>query len=374
MRVLIVVGAYYLGGAEFHAFKLAKYFQQSGHKVEFWVFREGDGTTKSMCDEAGIKTRIITEFNAFLKGGSGYIQKRHYKKIVKSFNPDAIISFNYGPNVWNGIIGKLSKVPCLIWSQQSEFKEGWDFNLSKVASNNISVFLSNAKHVSDKLRERLPVKRPEHDFKVVYNGIEEPIIKNGPEFWQDKFKEFDYTHVVTMVANLTQTKDHLTLLKSWCLVLKSVNEKVKPLLVLAGRKGNTHEEVEDWIKKLEISSSVFVLGPTDDVAGLNNVSHIGVLSSKAEGLPNSVMEQMAMGLPIVGTANDGTKEAVGEVMWEYLSGIEDSENLARNISLFLNDEDLRAKIGKINKERVENYFTVEKMGEGTLSIIKQSLK
>jgi glycosyltransferase involved in cell wall biosynthesis len=373
MRIIIVVGSYNLGGAEFHAFKLAKYFKNKGYTIEFWVFRTGDNTSRLLCKEAGVDTKVITEFNSFLPGVKGFLQRRHYKKIIKGYNPDVIISFNFVNNVWNGIIGNLAKVPVTIWSQQSEFKEDWDFNLASKAVENSTCFISNAQHVSLKLKNAIPVHRNTNDFHIVYNGIEEVVAKNTECFWMNKIQADRFGVIVTMVANLTKTKDHETLLKAWKGVLNLNTENKSPLLVLAGRKGETTENIESLVKELELGYSVIILGSTNDVTGLNKISDIGVLSSKAEGLPNSVMEQMAAGLPIVGTGNDGTREAVGEDMWQYLSPIGDVQSLTNKLSNFINNKNLRREVGVLNKNRIDSHFSVEKMGEDTIRIIRKYL-
>lgn len=371
MRILIVVGSYYLGGAEFHAFKLAKYFKSVGVEVRFVAFTEGDGTTQKMCFESGVETELVKYFFKFKSGVRGYFQRKFYINYLKQYKPDAIVAFNYCNNVWAGIMGELANIPCTIWSQQSEFKEGWNIPRSIEASKKISGFISNAKHVSIKLKKDLQVERLDQDFHVVYNGIEPQVPKNSNDFWRNKLNLDNYCKVATMVANLTQTKDHVTLLKAWKLVIERWDQEKPPLLVLAGRCGNTYENVLKLIDELEINEYVNVLGGTNDVAGLNNVSDLGILSSKAEGLPNAVMEQMLSGLPIVGSDNDGTKEAVGEEMERYLSPIENHEDLADKICTFLSNPNLTKKVGLKNKERIESVFSVQRMGEDTLSIIRK---
>jgi glycosyltransferase involved in cell wall biosynthesis len=373
MKIAIVVSDYSLGGAESHALKLAKFFKQVKHfEVEYWVFSEGDGTTKSICLEYGIETRKLTEFKSFKKFPFNVRDIGHYVKSVRQFKPDVILSFNVLPNIWNGIISRFSGVKLSVWSQQSEINYGFQNPLEKFALKKIGCFLSNAHHASNKLQEILPVKRSVSDFHVVHNGISEQIPKNSQEFWEEKLNRKNVDFIATMVANLTITKDHETLIKAWDLVVKE-NQDKKILLALAGRKGEKTELIEGLIKSYELEDSVMILGPVNDIPGLNKASDIGVLSSKAEGLPNSIMEQMILGKPVVGTANDGIKEVVGEEMIQYLSPIEDYRDLADKINLFISDEDLTNRIGEMSRKRICNQFSLDKMNNDTLSVIESYL-
>ena len=371
MKIIIVVGAYFMGGAEFHAFKLAKYLKKKGHLIEFWVFREGDGTTKKLCFDEKIPTKRITEFKEFLSGIKGIRQIFHYVKIVREFKPDAIISFNFGPNIWNGIVSKYAKVPCAIWSQQSVFNQDTRTYRMKNAVKNMSCFLSNAPHVSNELKKIFSFRNSQ-DFKVVYNGIEQPIILKSRNEWRNTLSISQDCLTVTMVANLTEAKDHITLVKAWKIVVKESSHDV--VLVFAGRKGNQFENIQSLVNQYDLKNSIKIIGSIRDIAGLNAVSDLGVLSSKAEGLPNAVMEQMIMGLPIVGTANNGIREAVGLEMYKYLSPVNDAEDLASKILLFLNNSKLRKEVGLKNKRRIEDIFSVEKMGRKTLEIVQEYVK
>ena len=373
MRIAIVVSNYSLGGAEAHALKLAKYFKnEKNFEVEYWVFSYGDGVTKLICEENNIPTRELTEFRSFKKFPKGIRDIGHYVKFVRQFKPNVVMSFNVLPNIWNGVISNFSGVKLSIWSQQSEINYSFQKPLERFALKKIGCFLSNAHHASDKLKRILPVNRSERDFHVVHNGIPNQIPKELPEYWSKRLKKEHFDFVVTMVANLTITKDHKTLIKAWKHVVDE-NLNRNPLLVLAGRKGEKTEEVKNLIASLNIENNVVLLGGVSDIPGLNMNSDLGVLSSRAEGLPNSIMEQMAVGLPIVGTSNDGIKEVVGREMEKYLSPAGDSRDLADKIILFMKDEKLRLSKGMQSQERIKRFFSLDKMNENTLKVIESYL-
>jgi glycosyltransferase involved in cell wall biosynthesis len=69
-------------------------------------------------------------------------------------------------------------------------------------------------------------------------------------------------------------------------------------LVLVG-EGPLRQELEDLVRKYGLQSEVLLLGHRPDVPALLQSSHIGLLLSEDEGLPNAVLEYMAAGLPVV---------------------------------------------------------------------------
>ena len=65
------------------------------------------------------------------------------------------------------------------------------------------------------------------------------------------------------------------------------------------------------------SERVHWLGPRDDIPGLLKTANVLVLASLWEGMPNVVLEAMAAGRPVIGTAVEGTEDLVipGQTGW-----------------------------------------------------------
>lgn len=375
MRIAIITGTKNFGGAEHHAVKLAEWLSaQPNTQVEFWGYTNQDiPLIKAV--EKGIMTRIITHFLRFQKGIAFFRQLYHYRKQIRQFKPDAIIAFNVLPTLWVGLAGKFAGVPVRIWSQQSVYEPKAQYSKAELRSmKNITAFISNAHHLSDHLRENLPVRIDRKHFYVVGNGISTLPQIESDDYWHAKLRKDQSNFIVTMVANLTSMKDHDTLIDAWKLVIDQTKDTSHtPLLALAGRLSDTYDSIRNKVETLDLSEHVLFLDMVNDIGGLNKHSDLGVLSSRAEGLPNSVMEQMLAGLPIVGTNNAGTVEAVGDEMEQYLSPIGDPKDLANKILFFMNDASRRETVGKKNQQRIKEHFSVEQMGKGTLKIIQKYL-
>jgi glycosyltransferase involved in cell wall biosynthesis len=370
MRIIVLTSSFDLGGAEKHAIKLANYFKNTcSYIVEFWVLEEGnaDKTCLSLCNEYNIPTNIIGVTNRISKY-LYYKQINHYLPSFKNFKPDVIISFNLIPNLINGLIGKLAGAKVLIWSQQSVNKYFPDSYIEKKIIKNISGFISNSNHGAEKIKQDFGLSH--NKVFVIYNGIEYFTPKNSGNFWLKNLGISDNTFKAIMVANLTETKDHITLIKAWKIVVESLTKiNIKAVLTLTGRLGNSANDIIKQVTELELIPNIIITGSVKDIDGLNSVMNLGILSSHAEGLPNSIMENMMAGLPVVGTNIAGIREVVGEDNLNFLSAINDHIELANNILKFAHNSQLRTEVGLENHQRIKEKFNVDQMMKGTEKII-----
>lgn len=116
---------------------------------------------------------------------------------------------------------------------------------------------------------------------------------------------------------------------------------------------------------LGLDGAVRFLGPREDAVALLPGLDIFVLSSRAEGLPNAVLEAMAAARPVVATAVGGTPEVVVHGETGLLAPSEDPAALAAALQELLDDPARAAAMGVAGRRRVEDRFTVERMVEAT---------
>jgi glycosyltransferase involved in cell wall biosynthesis len=101
------------------------------------------------------------------------------------------------------------------------------------------------------------------------------------------------------------------------------------------------------------------LGVRQDVPNLLAISDLFVLPSLWEGLPNSVLEAMAAGLPVVATNVDGSPEVVVDGETGVLVPPADPVALADAICSLLQDEALRVSMAEAARTRVAECFSQE---------------
>jgi len=110
------------------------------------------------------------------------------------------------------------------------------------------------------------------------------------------------------------------------------------------------------------------LGARTDIATLFSNSHIACLPSYREGLPKSLIEAAASGLPIVTTDVPGCREIVVEGVNGFLVPARDSAQLAMAIQKLIQNPILRLKMGANNRQKAELEFANEIIIQQTHSV------
>jgi glycosyltransferase involved in cell wall biosynthesis len=97
-----------------------------------------------------------------------------------------------------------------------------------------------------------------------------------------------------------------------------------------------------------------------EVAYYMKLSDLLVFPSWSEGLPNVIMEAMAIGLPVVATDTGGISEILGNGVTGLSVPVKNVEKLTEAVTRMINDGDLRNKCVKNAKELIHNKFDVKK--------------
>jgi glycosyltransferase involved in cell wall biosynthesis len=173
-----------------------------------------------------------------------------------------------------------------------------------------------------------------------------------------------------MVANFRPVKDHPILLHAWRNVLANIPKgKTPPRLLLAGAPQESFTTVQQLANNLGLLDTVNFLGQVQDVSGLLAASDIGILTSTNEGLSNSILEYMASGLPVVATDLPGNREVLGDDPQQIFCKPGEPDSLAARLQVFLNNPDLRQKLGTHNRQRALAEFSIDTMCEKTVGLI-----
>lgn len=111
-----------------------------------------------------------------------------------------------------------------------------------------------------------------------------------------------------MVAEFTPNKRHTDAVRA---VAKLRLEGMGIHLVVAG-DGNLRAATERLARDMGLADAVHLLGFRNDVPALLKAADVLLLLSEREGLPRSVMEAMAVGVPVVGTRIRGIADLLGD--------------------------------------------------------------
>ena len=145
------------------------------------------------------------------------------------------------------------------------------------------------------------------------------------------------------------------------------NKQVK--LIIAGEvdSGNSGPVSKDWMDKKSNLSFIDWLGYIDDVVELFSKADVVVLPSYREGVPHSLIEALAMGLPVITTDTPGCRVVVEHGLNGFMVPSRDSNSLYDAMLQLANDPELRQKFGK-NSFAKSKEFDVEKVNKETMKL------
>ena len=161
--------------------------------------------------------------------------------------------------------------------------------------------------------------------------------------------------VVGNVANLSQKKDHRTLLSAFRHVL---HDHPDAILLLVGM-GPLKEELEDHARSLGLEDRVRFLGSRNDVPAILPAMDVFVLSSLFEGRPISLLEAMSAGIACVSTAVGGIPEVIRDGKNGRLVPTKAPGQLGVVLTALLDDPASREDLGKAARETVMDGFSIE---------------
>lgn len=142
-------------------------------------------------------------------------------------------------------------------------------------------------------------------IKIMPNGIDTKEYRYS-DFYRQKLRNdlgIGDKFVIGCVARLTEQKNHIFLLR----IFRKIKENVPDAILLLIGQGELFDEIKKETEELNIYDSVRFLGVRTDVAQLLSVMDVFVLTSKYEGLPVTLVEAQANGIPIV-TSDSITEE------------------------------------------------------------------
>jgi glycosyltransferase involved in cell wall biosynthesis len=169
------------------------------------------------------------------------------------------------------------------------------------------------------------------------------------------------------VGRLQAPKDAVTLIRA----LAALRER--PFEAVVVGDGPDRPAVEEEIRVLGLEPAVELAGDRDDVPDLLASADLFVLSSRSEGLPLSILEAMAAGLPVVASNVGGVPEAVVDGDTGLLVPPSDPQSLATAIGRLLDDPALRRRLGEAGRMRVAEHFDLAAVHQAHLDLYRRAL-
>lgn len=235
------------------------------------------------------------------------------------------------------------------------FKRFIYLNAERISAMFGNIIITQAKVHIDKLKE-WRIGRGNRFFWIA-NSVKCSDYKLPSRFYEKK------EIVIGTVANFKPQKNPFM----WVEVANRIVgkfPKVKFIYVGDGPlKKKTEERIDDFER-------IKILSWQEDIPEILRKTDIFFLPSRWEGLPRTVLEAMATGIPVVASCVDGTKEAVLDSVTGYLLSPSDSDGYVEKLSELIRNERKRKEMGTEGRKRVEKLFCYEKMIKKTMNVYK----
>jgi len=162
---------------------------------------------------------------------------------------------------------------------------------------------------------------------------------------------------VVTVARLSPEKDVANLIRATAIAAREEDN----LRVEVAGGGSCLEDLKGLAAELDVAERVTFLGEVRDIPALLGRARIFVLPSLSEGIPLTVLEAMARGLPVVATRVGGLPEVVIDGETGLLVPAADPPALAEAVLALWRDPDAAGRMGNAGRRRAEERFDVRRM-------------
>ena len=353
MNILFVANHINVGGISSYLFTLSSGLIGHGHNV---YLASSGGELLGKFTAAGVEhveVPLKTKKELSPKIILSFLKLR---KEVEKHNIDLIHSNSRTTQVLGNLLSRYCRKPH-IFTCHGFFKPKLSRRLFPCWGNLVIA-------ISQEVKEHLisDFKLDEKKIKVINNGID--LQGFGDVSGRQSFREslgVGEVPLVGIVARLSDVKGHTYLFKAMPDVLKSF-PSVKLLVVGEGKmKDALIKEADDLAIKESVLFLSQVGGAENVLAGLD----VFVMPSLQEGLGLALMEAMAQGLAVVGSAVGGIKTLIRDGQNGLLVVPADHVSLAEAIKRLLADKQLRDNLGASARKFIANNFSKEKMVDET---------
>ena len=204
---------------------------------------------------------------------------------------------------------------------------------------------------------------PERKAACIHNGFDFNRLKGlaSKAMTRDQFNVCT-KHVVGMVASFSERKDHTTFITA----ANKLLEKRKDVTFIAIGDGIQFKSAKKIINP-KYRDKFKMVGRQKRVLNIVNLFDIGILTTNTrvhcEGIPNAVMEYMALKKPVIVTDCGGTRELVKNNHTGFLVEPLNSDLLCQKIEFLLENNDLAMDFGRNGYEKLKKEFSLEIMGK-----------
>ena len=359
-NILHIIDSFEQGGTERQAIQLVRLLNDSGRYRVHLACLQNRGSLRIEAERLGLGE--IPEYPLHSFHDRNFLaQLRRLIRFLKDHEIKLVHTHDFYTNIFGISAAAFVRVPARIASKRETdgFRTGMQKRVERGAYALAHAVVANAEAVRSQLtREGVRNEK----IVTLHNGVDTRRVTSHPGLRREEAQSMlglasePDRRYVSIVANVQHTvKDHPTFLRAAARVHAA---RPKAAFVIAG-EGELMGSLRQLAAELGLERDVFFIGKCERVAELLAISEVCVLSSKAEGFSNSILEYMAAARPVVVTDVGGAGEAVVDGETGYLVSAGDDEAMAARIIELLSEPDRARAMGQRGKSIIEERFSCE---------------
>lgn len=399
LRVLHVIGSLQAGGAERQVvYTLTGLRQRGFERAELLVtegVEGGHGHYLSALERSGVRVGVAgaaldPTFESRLAARPGLADRIRQlpfalrprvtdlagELLVRE--PDILHCWLDHTNLWAGVAAAVVGVPVVILSTRNvspihmpHLREPW-FELwyGALARHPGVHFVNNSRAGALDYAEWLGL--PPDRFRVILNGVDFGHMPVPSPAERAAFRSSTgippAARLLTGVFRMADEKQPHVFVRVAELALDR-SPDVHAVLVGTGR---LEREICALMRKSRHHARLHHLGRRNDVPTVLAESTVFLLTSKAEGTPNVLLEAQHLGCPVVTTAAGGAGDAIDPGVTGFVRPIGDEKGLLEAVDRLLGDASLRARMSAAGPQWVAARFGLERMIDETVALYRET--
>lgn len=343
-KLIIFIGTLQGGGAERVVTELSGMYAEHFREViiltyyDLPVFYRLDSRISLECVEKRTKSRNIIRNLLWIRK---FVKREHPKLFLSFLLPFNILS------IWSLL---FTRIPVSVCERSDpQFVSGWLLilrNISYRFSNRIQVQTNAAKlcfptSIQNKI---VVIPNPNH-------------ISKAEREWS--FRQKKDNRIVT-VGRLIPVKNHRLLIE----VFAVVNRNYPDVVLDIYGDGELKKSLQNQIDTLGLTEKIVLHGRINDITKHIASAKVFVLPSDLEGMPNALMEAMALGIPCVATDVSGVRDIITDRENGFIVPVGNKDEMVDRITKLLKSDELRNNfaensinvISKFDKEKIFNQW------------------